>query len=83
MGMNEFDDFEDMDEADDMEDDIRYSHIRCPLCDARMFDTTGLISERDNEHIEVLIKCYRCRQVNRVYLSYLPEIRIGMLPGGR
>jgi phage FluMu protein Com len=69
--MDDFDQFDD-EEADDMGemvDDIRYSQLRCEWCDARMFDTTGLISQRDDEHVEVKVKCYRCRHINRVYLA--------------
>jgi len=52
-----------------MKDNIHYSHIRCQWCDARLFDTNGALVEPEDNHVEVIAKCWRCRGVNALCLA--------------
>ncbi len=46
-----------------------YEHIRCHRCDARLFDTDGLLAAPEDQRVGVLIKCWRCKAINVVYLA--------------
>ena len=42
--------------------------VKCVWCEARLFDTNGVIAEPEALHAEIDIKCWRCKRVNVVYI---------------
>jgi phage FluMu protein Com len=50
--------------------------VRCDACNARLMDTNGEPPSEDQERgalkqrITVWIKCWRCKQIREVHLSY-------------
>jgi phage FluMu protein Com len=46
-----------------------YHVIRCEFCGARLFDSSAPSTDDYGAGIEVGIKCWKCKMIDRVYLS--------------
>lgn len=49
--------------------ELRSVQIRCPHCDARLFDASGTPTQAGDMCVEIRIKCWRCKRIEVVRVA--------------